>query len=73
MQLTGFVLGVVLAATPLISATVLAPDANSDRSRAASEMLVADACPPGTHWVNAGYVSGGKWREAHCAKDNGTD
>ena len=68
MRLTGFVLGVVLAATQLIAASALAADANTVQPRPA----VAN-CPAGTHWANAGYTGGGKWRDAHCANDDGTD
>jgi hypothetical protein len=73
MQLTGFVLGAVLAATPLISVTVLAADANTVQQRGADAIRLASACPPGTHWANAGYVGGGKWRDSHCAKNDGSD
>lgn len=31
----------------------------------------ARACPPGTHWEEAGYVGHGKYRPARCARDNG--
>jgi hypothetical protein len=31
------------------------------------------ACPPGTHWEEAGYVSHGKYREARCARDDGRE
>ncbi|HTQ33636.1 MAG TPA: hypothetical protein VMI30_05665 [Stellaceae bacterium] len=24
-------------------------------------------CPPGTYWLEAGYVRHAKWRPAHCA------
>jgi hypothetical protein len=24
-------------------------------------------CPPGTYWLEAGYVRHSKWRPAHCA------
>ncbi len=33
----------------------------------------AHACPPGTHWEEAGYVAHGKWRAARCARDNGRE
>ena len=33
----------------------------------------AQGCPPGTHWEPAGYVHDGKWRDAHCARDNGRE
>jgi hypothetical protein len=72
MRLTSFVLGAILAAAPLISASALAVDANTAGSRAGVTQLAAN-CPAGTHWANAGYTAGGKWREAHCANDDGTD
>ena len=31
------------------------------------------ACPPGTHWEPAGYIHGGKWRDAGCLKDGGRE
>jgi hypothetical protein len=51
---------------------VLAADANVP-SRDADTIRLASACPPNTHWTDAGYTNGGKWRVAHCAKDDGTD
>ena len=30
---------------------------------------VAAMCPTGSHWQDAGYVMGGKYREGHCQKD----
>jgi hypothetical protein len=33
----------------------------------------AQACPPGTHWEEAGYVGHGKYRPARCARDNGRE
>ena len=32
---------------------------------------VAQQCGPGEYWEEAGYVAGGKWRDAHCAKVSG--
>lgn len=74
MRLTAYLIGVALAAMPLLSATALsAYPERPAAARSGSVIRVADTCPAGTHWVNSSYTSGGKWRDAHCANDDGTD
>lgn len=74
MRVTALVLGAALAALPLISASAFSVAAGAVQARTAALVRVAGAsCPAGTHWANAGYVRGGKWREAHCANNNGKD
>jgi hypothetical protein len=38
-------------------------------SRSMPPPMAADShgCPPGTYWLDAGYVRHSKWRPAHCA------
>jgi len=33
---------------------------------AAGEPALTSECPPGTHWVPAGYIKHSKWRPAGC-------
>jgi hypothetical protein len=76
MNTAAYLIGAVVVATPLLSATVLsAPTARTSTARSSQTVLVDDAhnCPPGTHWEEAGYVAEGKWRDAHCAKDGGRE
>jgi hypothetical protein len=69
-----YLAGLVVVATPLLSATVLsAPATHNATIRSNMAVLVDDRCPPGTHWEDAGYVAEGKWRDAHCAKDGGRE
>jgi hypothetical protein len=75
MQLTVFS-GVALVATLVISTSAFSADrnaANGLQPRSEAALAQVPACPAGTHWANAGYVRGGKWRDAHCASNNGTD
>jgi hypothetical protein len=66
--------GFALAVMPLLSVSALsAYPASSTEARSGSFTRVAEACPPGQHWEEAGYVAEGKWREAHCAKDGGRE
>ncbi len=67
-----YLLGLTLAVTPFLSTAVLsAPAARATAVRSNQVILAAQPCPPGTYWEEGGYVSEGKWRDAHCAKDNG--
>ena len=68
----GIALSTAVTATLLISAVTLSAKADTTQTRIA-QASSAQACPPGTHWAEAGYVGGGKYREAHCANDNGQD
>jgi hypothetical protein len=71
MQLMVFS-GVALVATLVISASAFSADRNAANGLQ-PRLAQVPACPAGTHWANAGYVRGGKWREAHCASNNGTN
>jgi hypothetical protein len=69
-----FLIGTAVAAMPLLSVT--ASSAYPDRvtgARSSHYINIAESCPPGEHWEEAGYVAEGKWREAHCAKDGGRE
>jgi hypothetical protein len=71
---TACLIGVAMAATPLISTTAVS--AYPDRAGTTlTGMILADAhnCPAGQHWEESGYVAEGKWRDAHCAKDGGRE
>ena len=69
-------LSVVVVFTGLTVAPALAqapgnpPPASSQGQR---QPAPAHACPPGTHWEEAGYIGHGKYRPARCARDNGRE
>jgi hypothetical protein len=65
--------GFALAAVPLLSVPALSAYPVSPEARADSFTRIANACPAGQHWEEAGYVAEGKWRPAHCARDNGRE
>jgi hypothetical protein len=66
--------GFALVAMPMLSVPALsAYPSSSNEARSESFTRIADACPVGQHWEDAGYVSGGKWRDAHCARDGGRE
>jgi hypothetical protein len=66
------VVGFALAVMPILSVSALsAYPASSTEARSGSFTQVADACPAGQYWEEAGYVADGKWRPAHCANDRG--
>jgi len=69
---TAYLIGLAMAATPLLSVTALSasPERATD-TRSGQIILAADPCPPGEYWEPGGYVADGKWRDPHCAKDNG--
>ena len=60
---TGLVVAPALAQTP----------GNPPPPSAQRQPAPAQACPPGTHWEEAGYVGHGKYRPARCARDNGRE
>jgi hypothetical protein len=63
--------GIAMTMTPLLSATAMSAYPERPAAAASSVLtLVGMSCPVGTHWENAGYVRGGKWRAEHCASDN---
>jgi hypothetical protein len=74
MRLTDFAYGVALVVPVLMSTSAFSADRNTANGlRPEPALTLAQACPVGTHWVDAGYARGGKWREAHCASDTGDD
>ena len=73
MRAASFVLGTALTAMSLTSMSAPAASASTDQAAQKGVVHLAASCPPGTHWVEAGYARGGKWREAHCARDDGKD
>jgi hypothetical protein len=65
-------LGIAVVTLPLLSTAASAAyptAATSDQSTQLAQ--AATNCPPGTYWENGGYVADGKWRDGHCARDNG--
>ena len=74
MQSTISFVGAALAAISLIAATAFSSHAESAvQTRPVEAFQLAQTCPAGTHWVDGSYAKGGKWRDAHCANDDGTD
>ena len=64
-------MGIAMAMTPLLLPTAVSADPARPAAAASSVLTsVAISCPGGTHWENAGYVRGGRWRAAHCASNN---
>ena len=61
--------GIAMTVTLAISATAMAMPMRPAAGGSDVLVNVAATCPAGTHWENAGYVRGGKWRAAHCASD----
>jgi len=75
MRLTSFLVGMALAAMPLVSRCALAGATEGTAQPPAGVVMrlaQAQNCPPGTHWVESSYARG-KYRQAHCANDNGKD
>ena len=67
-----YLLGIAVVTIPLLSTAASAASSTSTTSGRSTQLAQAAAnCPPGTYWENGGYVSDGKWRDGHCAKDNG--
>jgi hypothetical protein len=68
------VVGFALAVMPVLSVSALsAYPASPTEANSGAFTRVANACPAGQHWEEAGYVADGKWRSAHCAKDDGRE
>jgi hypothetical protein len=68
--LQGTLLAVVVL--PLSAAVALSAWSASGPQTSSHLILVsASECPPGTYWEEPGYVGSGKWRDGHCARDNG--
>ena len=75
MRSTSLLAGLALAALPLLPAPALSTETGTaGQPPSAHSLRVAQAqtCPPGTHWVDSSYARG-KYREAHCARDDGKD
>jgi hypothetical protein len=67
---TTYLLGIAAVTLPLLStAASAAYTTNSSQSTQIAQAQTS--CPPGTYWENGGYVADGKWRDGHCANDNG--
>ena len=63
--------GIAMTMTPLLSVTAMSAYPGRPAAAPSSVLtLIGMSCPVGTHWENAGYVRGGKWRAANCASDN---
>jgi len=61
-----------LAATPFLSIVARSADlGHMTAARQANIVRVAQQCPAGEYWEDAGYVADGKWRDGHCAKATG--
>jgi hypothetical protein len=67
MRSTACLIGVALAAMPLLSATALSayPERVAE-ARSNQVVRVVDTCRAGQEWVEAGYDRKGEWRDAHC-------
>jgi hypothetical protein len=71
MRLTPFLIGTALAAMPLLSATTLSAFPEHLAKMSSNQaMPMADNCPAGQQWVEAGYDRKGQWRDAHCVKND---
>jgi hypothetical protein len=69
---TAYLLGIAVVTLPLLStAASAAYPTNTTSSQSTQLAQAATTCPPGTYWENGGYVADGKWRDGHCARDNG--
>jgi hypothetical protein len=67
---TAYLLGIAVVTIPLLSTAASA--AYPTNSGQPTQLAQAAAnCPPGTYWEPGGYVADGKWRDGHCANDNG--
>lgn len=55
------------AAIPLSAGAQSWPTRNQASPNAEGYSQSAEQCPAGRVWEHAGYLSGGKWRAAHCA------
>jgi hypothetical protein len=69
---SAYLLGIAAVTLPLLSSAASAGYSTDTTSDQSTQLAQAAAnCPPGTYWENGGYVSDGKWRDGHCAKNNG--
>jgi hypothetical protein len=69
---TAYLLGIAAVTIPLLSTAASAAYPTNAAGGQSTELAQAQPnCPPGTYWENGGYVSDGKWRDGHCARDNG--
>lgn len=75
MRLQVLYIGGVLAvaAIPLSAGAQSLPTYNQPAPNAQEYTQLAAACSAGWVWEQAGYLSSGKWRRAHCAPRNTTD
>jgi hypothetical protein len=69
---SAYLLGIAAVTIPLFATAASAANSTGTSSGQSTQLAQAAAnCPPGTYWENGGYVSDGKWRDGHCARDNG--
>ena len=71
---TAFRLAVVVGLALAWAAPVSAQQPNNPPSSSSYyQSAPPPACPPGTHWEEAGYIGHGKYRPARCARDDGKE
>ncbi len=61
-----------VAAIPLTAGAQSLPTYSQPAPNAQEYTQLAETCPAGWIWEQAGYLSSGKWRAAHCAPRNTT-
>jgi hypothetical protein len=68
---TAYLLGIAVVTIPLLSTAASAAYSTNTNNGQTQLAQAAANCPPGTYWEPGGYVADGKWRDGHCARDNG--
>ena len=66
-------MAIAVATVPWLSATAQTGNTAPPAQSSGNQPPQAQACPPGTHWEEAGYIGHGKYRPARCARDNGRE
>src|SRR4051812_37729873 len=67
---TGTLAGVT-AICLLVMGTAAIAAPNAPAATHFSGPVLIQACPPGSHWVAAGYARKGRYRSARCVSDGG--
>ena len=60
-----------VTALSLLSTSAFAATVSSAAQAASQVTSAPQVCPAGTYWEPSGYVSSGRWRDDHCAANDG--
>lgn len=72
LQVLYFSGALAVAAIPFAAEAQSLPTYSQPAPNARGYIHLAETCPAGWVWEQAGYLSSGKWRAAHCALRNTT-